>query len=135
LADSSFNQETVNLPSTSSPDMTEVGMMDFSNQETFYSLIELLPERKMEVEPVESLDRELIYNAIDDWQQCFPLQSILLASNQSKIDFLSLIDLNLADGVNELIFLQNFPWYQIDIKVFNNSNHSITADNSSLKIK
>ena len=89
----------------------------------------------MKVEPLESLDRELIYSVIDDWQQCFPLQSILLASNQSKIDFLSLIDLNIADGVNELIFLQNIPWHQIDIKVFNYRNNCITFSNLSLKIK
>ena len=98
--------------------MMAVEMMDFSNQETFYSLFKLFPNSKMEVEPIESLDRELIYNVIDDRQQCFSLQSILLASNQSKIDFLSLIDLDISNGVNQLYFLQNIPWYKIDIKVF-----------------
>ena len=46
---------------------------------------------------------------------CFPLYSILLASNRTQIDFLSLIDLG---GGNELDFLRNIPWDIIDIKVF-----------------
>ncbi len=46
---------------------------------------------------------------------CLPLYSILLASNQTQIDFLSLMDLG---GGNELNFLHNIPWDNIDIKVF-----------------
>jgi len=92
--------------------MTEVGTMDFSNYETFYL-------NDIAAKPVESLNRERITDFTVEWQKCFPLNSILLASNQSKIDFLSLIDLDSpVDGVNQFDFLQNIPWYQIDIKVF-----------------
>jgi len=99
--------------------MTKAGMTDFFKPETVYS--PLPRNSKMEAEPVELSDRDFLPDRpiIDERQeQRFSLHSILLASNQSKIDFLSLINLNIADGVNDLIFLQNIPWYQIDIKVF-----------------
>ncbi len=111
--------------------MAEVGTMDFSNYETFYL-------NDIAAKPVESLNREIVTDITVEWQKCFTLNSILLASNQSKIDFLSLIDLDsAADGVDQLDFLQNIPWYQIDIKVFfsliyNYRNHFITAINSTL---
>ena len=44
--------------------------------------------------------------------QCFPLYSILLATNQTKVDYLSLD----VEG-HEFRVLKTIPWSKIDVKV------------------
>jgi len=44
--------------------------------------------------------------------QCFPLYSILLAVNQTSLDYFSLD----VEG-HELFVLKTIPWHKVDIKV------------------
>lgn len=44
--------------------------------------------------------------------QCFPLYSVLLAANQTRVDFFSLD----IEG-HELRVLKTIPWHKVDIRV------------------
>lgn len=46
--------------------------------------------------------------------QCFPVYSVLLATNRTEIDFLNLSNL---EG-RELDIMKTIPWHKVKIKVY-----------------
>ena len=62
---------------------------------------------------IKYLDGEFLKLGLDLVEvQCFPLFSLLLASNLTTIDYFSLD----VEG-EELNVLKNIPWHNVDIKV------------------
>lgn len=79
-------------------------------QITFFMSILSLTDKN--IEKLRGTHLPVMANDTTTIAQCFPLYSILLAANRTRLDFLSLD----IEG-HELKVLQTIPWSKVDISV------------------
>jgi len=61
---------------------------------------------------MQSSNKDHDSESLNENEQCFPLYSMLVASNKTSVDFLSL-----NAGGQEMKILKTIPWINVNIKV------------------